>query len=423
MKFEIPYGKGYKSIQINDVQIAGVLEPETHDVSSTDSQQEIIRRALLAPIGTPPLRELAKDAQRFLIITSDHTRPVPSRLTLPVILAHIYEGNPNAHIKILIATGCHREPTQAELYDKFGEDTLKRCDIECHNSFDADSLVYKGILPSGGELRLNKLVDWADIILAEGFIEPHFFAGFSGGRKSILPGIASSQTVLANHCAEFIASPYAVIGNLKNNPIHEDMVYAARKVNLAFILNVTLNSAKEVVRAFAGDAEAAHEAGCEYLAKVCGVDAVRADIVVTSNSGYPLDQNIYQAVKGMTAAEACVNQGGVIIIFAKCEDGHGGQAFYDWFASAQSVQEVADKIVTIPRNATIPDQWQAQILARVLLKSTVIIIADPSQRENIQNMHMKYADSFEAAMGMAQEITGRQSKITVIPDGVGVIVK
>ena len=423
MEIKLPYGKGHTSIEIDDSQIAAVLEPGTHSEADPKSQEEIIEEALNAPIATQPLRELAQKAQSFLIITSDHTRPVPSMLTMPAILRHIHEGNPNADIKILIATGCHREPTPAEMLDKFGEETLNRCEVICHNSFDRDSLVYKGVLPSGGELWLNKLVDWADMILAEGFIEPHFFAGFSGGRKSILPGIASAQTVLANHCAEFISSPYAVTGNLKNNPIHEDMIYAARKVNLAFILNVTLNGAKEVVSAFAGDAVLAHEAGCEYLAQVCGVDAVHADIVVTSNSGYPLDQNIYQAVKGMTAAEACVNQGGVIIIFARCEDGHGGRAFYDWFASAQSAKEVADKIKNIPRNATIPDQWQAQILARVLLKSTVIIIADPSQKENIQNMHMEYAASFDAALEMTQEITGEKAKITLIPDGVGVIVK
>ncbi len=235
---------------------------------------------------------------------------------------------------------------------------------EKHNSHDSrnkGNMVFKGILPSGGELWLNSLIDRADLTIAEGFIEPHFFAGFSGGRKSILPGIASEKTVLANHCSEFIADANSSTGILEQNPIHRDMIFASDKAGLKFILNVTLDSEKNITGAFAGHPEKAHEKGCEYVKKSAQVKKVKADIVVTSNGGYPLDQNIYQCVKGMTAALACVNDKGVIIIAADCKDGHGGEAFYKWFTDHDGAYDVARVISGIPRDKTQADQWEAQI--------------------------------------------------------------
>ena len=284
---------------------------------------------------------------------------------------------------------------------------------------EEDDLVYKGSLR--GELWLNSLVEWADLTVAEGFIEPHFFAGFSGGRKSILPGIAGEKTVLANHCSEFIASPFARTGNLVGNPIHRDMLYASEAAGLNFILNVVLNGKKEIIGAFAGHPVKAHEEGCGFMKSLAMVDAAEADIVITSNGGYPLDQNIYQAVKGMTAAEACVKPGGVIIMAASCCDGHGGEDFYRWFADSASPAEVAEKISSIPRDKTLPDQWEAQILARVLMKVSVIMVADECSRNFIENMHMEYAPSLEQAVKDAGRIIGRDGDIVVIPDGVGVI--
>jgi nickel-dependent lactate racemase len=307
------------------------------------------------------------------------------------------------------------------MVDKFGLKIVEAEDIIIHECKKKENLVYKGILPSGGALWLNSLVEWADLTVAEGFIEPHFFAGFSGGRKSILPGIAGEKTVLANHCSEFIASPFARAGLLEGNPIHRDMLYASEAAGLKFILNVVLNGKKEIIGAFAGHPVKAHEEGCGFLKGLAMVDAHEADIVITSNGGYPLDQNIYQAVKGMTAAEACVKPGGVIIMAASCSDGHGGEEFYRWFADSASPAEVAGKISSIPRDKTLPDQWEAQILARVLMKVSVIMVADECSRNFIENMHMEYAPSLEQAVKDAGRIIGRDGDIVVIPDGVGVI--
>jgi nickel-dependent lactate racemase len=339
-------------------------------------------------------------------------------------LEEVRRKNPSTQVKILIATGCHRPTTYEEMLIKFGKELVDREEFINHNCRDIDNMVYKGLLPSGGELWVNSLVDWADVVISEGFIEPHFFAGFSGGRKSILPGIAAEKTVLANHCSKFIASNYARTGNLTNNPIHEDMMYAAKAAKLQFIMNVVIDSEKNIINAFAGDPLKAHEAGCDFVRKLSSVKSIReADIVITSNGGYPLDQNIYQAVKGMTAAEACVKKGGVIIMVAACNDGHGGEEFYKWFADAKSPFEVAEKIAKIPQQDSIADQWEAQILARILCKSEVILVTDRCNRQMITNMHMKHADNLEQALALAKAKISTYAKVTIIPDGVAVIVE
>ena len=210
-----------------------MLEPESK-VAAKKAEEEIVRQALAEPVDSPRLAELAAKAKRVLVITSDHTRPLPSKITMPILLEEIRSRNPGIQIKILVATGFHRLTRPEELIARFGKELCDKEEIIVHDSRDKKHLVFKGILPSGGELWLNDLVDWADLIVAEGFIEPHFFAGFSGGRKSILPGIAGTATVLANHCAAFIASDNARTGNLEDNPIHRDMLFASETVGTGF---------------------------------------------------------------------------------------------------------------------------------------------------------------------------------------------
>ena len=420
---KIPYGREQLSLEIEPEQLKAVLEPESKAPEVKRTEQDIVRQALAEPIASPQLSEIASKAHRVLLITSDHTRPMPSKITLPILLDEIRSQNPDVQVKILVATGFHRLTKPDELIARFGQKLCDKEEIIVHDSRDKKHLVFKGKLPSGGELWLNALVDWADLIVAEGFIEPHFFAGFSGGRKSILPGIAGTATVLANHCAAFIASENARTGNLQDNPIHKDMLFAAEKVGLAFILNVALDANKKIIRAFAGHPDKAHRLGCQFVSRRAIVRRQLADIVITSNGGYPLDQNIYQAVKGMTSAETCVREGGVIIMVAACEDGHGGEAFYRWFAEAKIPQEVTAKIARIAQKDTLPDQWEAQILARVLTKCTVILVSNFCNPEVIRTMHMLQAPDIATALKMAREKMGEKADITVIPDGVSVIVE
>lgn len=421
MILKLPYGRGHLECQIADHKVKAVVENRIHQLKAAGEPTAIVREALEHPIGSPRLCELARGKQRALIITSDHTRPVPSRITMPLLLEEMRRDNPNLEVIILVATGAHRASTRKELVEKMGREVVDRERILMHDATNSGEMVFKGTLPSGCTLSVNRLVDWADLIVAEGFIEPHFFAGFSGGRKSILPGIASLKTVMSNHCAKLIAHPRSRTGVLDGNPIHEDMVAAARICGLGFILNVVIDAEKKIVRAFAGHPERAHEAGCDFVAEMMRVDPVPADIVMTSNGGYPLDQNLYQAVKGMTGAEAFVRPGGVIIMVSECSDGHGGERFYRWFRDAVDADEVANGIISVPPEDTQPDQWQVQILARVLQKAQVILVTGENCRSIVEDMHMRWAGSLEEAVRLAEEIKPHHDGIVVLPDGVSVI--
>ena len=341
---------------------------------------------------------------------------------MPPLLREIRLGNPQAEVTILIATGMHRPTTQQELRAKMGDDIVDRERIVVHNAARQEDMAFFGILPSGGELWLNHLVQESDLVVSEGFIEPHFFAGFSGGRKSILPGVASRKTVLYNHNARFLQSPWARQGSLKDNPIHRDMLFAARQAKLAFILNVLIDGEKRIIAAVAGELEAAHEKGCALSRQMTQVKAVEADIAITSNGGYPLDQNVYQSVKGMTAAESCVRQGGAIILCAALGDGAGGDDFYHWFADRENPQAVARAIESVPPEETRMDQWEAQMLARVLCRADCYFVTEKENQPLIESMHMHWAPDVDTALAMATEKLGAESGVTVIPDGVGVIV-
>lgn len=422
-KIKVPYSKEIWEIEIPDKNLVGVLTSKAHDFKPNKSQEDIVNDALDNCIGSKPLEELVIGKKNIVIITSDHTRPVPSKITLPILLNRIRKANPATKITILIAAGFHRQSTKEELINKMGKEIVENETIINHISTDDASMVSLGTLPSGAELKINKLAMEADLLIAEGFIEPHFFAGFSGGRKSVLPGIAYAKTIMANHCSEFIASPHARTGLLENNPIHKDMLYAAEKANLAFILNVVIDADKKIIKAFAGDSNLAHETGCKFVSELAGVDKVEADIVISTNGGYPLDQNVYQSVKGMTAAEATCKKDGVIIMISACNDGHGGQSFYDNLVNSKSPQEVLDKVLRIHRNDTEPDQWEFQILSRILNNHKVILVSKHVDPEMIRKMHMDHAYTFEEALEKAFKIKGYDAKVTVIPDGVSLIVR
>jgi nickel-dependent lactate racemase len=431
-RIRIPYHRSYLEAELPSHLVQAVLSPRSaaatgggtrmHSPAASGNGTTVVTHALDNPVGSPRLEDLAAGKRTATVITSDHTRPVPSRVTLPPLLERLRRGSPGIDIRILVATGCHRPTTPDELRDKFGEEVARRETVLLHDCTDRANLRRLADLPSGGELWLNRHALDTDLLISEGFIEPHFFAGFSGGRKSVLPGVAGLGTVLANHCAAFIANPRARAGSLDGNPVHRDMLFAAQQARLAFILNVTLNPDKSVRAAFAGHPEAAHAAGCRHLAQEAGVPRVPADIVVTGNGGYPLDQNIYQTVKGMTAAEACCAPGGTIVMVAGCCDGAGGEHFRRALAEMESPQALLDAILRVPQAATQPDQWEIQILARILAKHRVILVSDLCDGALIKSMGMEHAATLQEAVDLARRAAGPEARFTVIPDGVSVIV-
>lgn len=417
-----PYGDRQLCHDFAQGELSAVLTSSIEEYDPGADGASLVAAALDAPIGSPPLEKLAEGCRSIVLIASDHTRPVPSRVLLPAMLARLRAGAPDACITILIATGCHRATTEAELRQKLGNEIFEKERIHIHDCDDADNMVFLGTLPSGGPCMINRLAAEADLLVAEGFIEPHFFAGYSGGRKSVLPGVAARKTVLANHCAAFIDHPAARTGVLEENPIHRDMLWAAKTAGLRFILNVVLNEKKQIIRAVAGDPEAAHRQGTDFLARLCRVSTPPADIVITTNGGYPLDQNVYQAVKGMTAAEAAVRPGGVIIMLARSADGIGGAYFSRQLQGAADIQKTLALFRSRLPEETEPDQWQTQILLRVLSRARVIYLSDLPD-ETVRSLRMIPAHSIEEALALAKKLTGSEKpSVTAIPDGVSVMV-
>ena len=413
---KFPYGRETLSLNIPDDRYAGTLVSRMHDYVAPKRPEELVKDAMADPIGTPRLSVMAEGRKKVVLIASDHTRPVPSKCIVPQMLAEIREGNPDADITILISTGCHRETTKEELVNKFGPEIVANEKIVIHDCDDTANLVCLGRLPSGGELIINRLAAEADLLVAEGFID---------GRKSILPGIASRKTVSYNHNGQFIDSPRARTGIVDGNPIHNDMLYAARAARLAYVVNVVINADKQAIFAVAGDVDLAHRVGREFLASQCQVPVTPSDIVITTNGGYPLDQNIYQAVKGMTAAEATVREGGVIIMLARSNDGHGGRVFYETFRDEKNLQRMMKKFVETPPDETIIDQWESQIFARILMRATVVYVSDAPD-DMVTDMHMIPAHSLEEALRKADEILAARGvvngSVLAIPDGVSVMV-
>ena len=417
---KLPYGKEFIELEVDDN--VDILVSQAGEFKAEKSEEDLVREALSNPIGSEKLSDLVKGKEKITIITSDHTRPVPSHITMPILLEEIRSTNPEADITILIATGFHRPTSHEELVNKFGEEIVNNEKIIVHKSGVDEDMVELDRLPSGGRLLLNKHAINTDLLISEGFIEPHFFAGFSGGRKSVLPGVASEKTVLANHCSKFIASDYSRTGILDENPIHKDMAFAAEQAKLAFILNVVIDAEKKIINAFAGDRVKAHAEGCDFVRSLSTIEGVNADIAITSNGGYPLDQNVYQSVKSMTAAEAAAADDGIIIEVSRCNDGHGGESFYKTFKEAANPKDIEDRVLQIPMEETIADQWEIQILARILVRHKVIFVTDPENKQLIEDMHMTYAESLDEALKIAKEIKGEDAKVAFVPDGVSVIV-
>lgn len=418
----MPYGKG--SVTAHLPQVCQCLE--TNSVKATEpsaqDEQAIVADAMQNPIESETLSVLAKDKKTAVILSSDHTRPVPSRILMPILLDALRSGNPEIEIVILIATGCHRAPTAQELLARYGEEIVAKERIVVHDC-DKSEMVDCGILPSGTPLKINRLVMDADLVVGEGFIEPHFFAGFSGGRKSVLPGVCARETVMANHCAGHIANVFSHTGMLENNPIHIEMELAAQQANLAFILNVVLSKEKTILRAFAGHPIYAHQAGAQFVSTTFGTQITSADIVIASNGGYPLDQNLYQSVKGMDTASRFCKESGSIIMVSECQDGHGGAQFYQDFLPPETPEHLYQMILQRPQANTQVDQWQSQIFAQVLRTHTVYYVSSLPQ-EMVEAIGLVYCANLQQAIDKAvAACSSATPTVMLLPDAVGVVPK
>lgn len=416
----IPYYTSTLALHVEEENLKAVLTAKMHGFHAEKSQEQLVLDALEHPVGSPRLRTLAEGKRKIVIVTSDHTRAVPSKITLPLLLKEIRSGNPDADITILIATGLHRPTTEEEQRRMFGDAIVDHEKIAINNAFAPEQFVELCTLPSGAVFQVNRLAAECDLLVTEGFVEPHFFAGFSGGRKSILPGICSERTVNENHSYKAVSHPRSNSGMLKDNPIHADMLCAAKAVNVQFIFNVALDGEKKIVAAWAGDLEKAHEAGVAFIRQWSQCPVVTGDIVVTSNGGYPLDQNLYQSPKAMATAEACAGEDGVIIMCCSCCDGMGG-AHFGQLIQRGTPDEIDRYLSSIPPEKTITEQWCTQVCVRVLRKHPVILVTTFLNHDEVRKANMIPASTPDEALEIAYRLKGKQASVVVIPDGVSVL--
>jgi lactate racemase len=352
-----------------------------------------------------------------VISVCDITRAQPRRETLRAIFEELPQLR-RADVTIMIATGTHRTNTEAELERMLGRDILDSCRVLNHDSRDKASLEHVGRTPTGVDVWLNR--EWlaADIRLTTGFVEPHFFAGFSGGPKMVAPGLAGLDTVLTLHDAARIADPRATWGITEGNPIHDDVRAIAAMAPPHFSIDVALNRDQQITTVFAGSLFAEHKAACAHV-KATAMRAVPApfDVVVTTNSGYPLDQNLYQAVKGMSAAAQIVKSGGVIVCAAECRDGLPSHGSYGEVLASQPNPAALLDMIRTPGRPTRPDQWQVQVQAQVQLKAAVHVKASGLSHEQVRAAHFIPIDDVAGTVHQALARAGAGATLCVLPQG------
>jgi nickel-dependent lactate racemase len=416
----LPFGETYIKFKLELDGATTVLEPKKM-VGIADAPQAL-KRSLLEPINSTSLQELAKNSKHPCIIVSDSTRPTPSGLIAEAALEQLHAAGVNENdVTIVVATGLHRQCDRSELTEMLGARLVRRLKVVNHVAAETQNLVKIGDTERGTPLWLNKNVFESDLVIGDGYIEPHFFAGYTGGGKNILPGVSGLETIMKNHSSTMIDDKNSRSGILEDNPIYCDIVDGARIAGYDFSINVTLNNEKRVSGVFSGDFESAHRAGSRFLEKYIMAEAKPAEIVVTTNGGYPLDRDLYQSVKGMTVGESVVKEGGVIIVTSECRDGVGHADFKKLVIENDGPESILEEIRTPGFNMI--DQWQAQILARVLLRAEVIMVTSVIEAETIRRMHMTPAKDLKNALKKAKRISGRDPQMCVIPGGPSIIPK
>ena len=409
MRVKLAYGRSGLSVELPDERTT-VVEPTY--VPGLPDAVGAIRDALRNPIGAPPLRQIAKPTDSVAISVCDVTRPMPSALLLPVLLREL-RHIPARNIAILIATGTHRANTDAELVETLGKDIAANYTVINHDAFDDASLADIGSADDGIPIRINKRWVESDIRIATGFVEPHFFAGFSGGPKMIAPGLAGFGTIMRLHNAAMIAHPSARWGVTRGNPIHDAIRQIARRAGADFSVDVTLNREQRITSVYAGELFGVHKAARAVAARLAMRPVTGAfDVALTTNSGYPLDRNLYQAVKGMSAAAQVVRDGGRIICAAECLDGVPDHGQYGRILTERDSPAELLEMICSPGYER-HDQWQAQIQAQILLKADVYLKAGHLTDEQIRRAHLKPISDIEAAIADC----GDDARICVLPEG------
>ena len=405
----LPYGDSRIKAKVLTRNLAYVLS--AREEKGLPDEREAITAALRNPTASAPLRERVRKTDKVVVLVTDYTRPCPDDRLLPSILAELETVVPRENITIIVALGLHPPMDRAALVKKLGQGIVDNYRVLNH---DVNDTINIGTTTRGTPVDINRKVIAADFRLSTGFIEPHFFAGFSGGRKSIAPGVFSVRSAYYNHGYKMLEHANVRAGNLKGNPIHEDMVEQAKMAKLNFIVNVLLNKKREITHVVAGDPFQAHEAGCAIEMEVVGVKVPhKVDITITTNSGTPLDLDLYQTCKGIDTAAQITREGGIIICASSCCCGVGPEDFLKVHSAVKTPAEVLAKI---KREEPIGVQWENQILARMQLKNTIYLLSGLDDN-TVWDMMMTPIHSIEEGLEKAFKVLGRNASVAVIPQG------
>ena len=407
----LPYGKTEICVRVPTRNFLGSIEP-VEKPNIPDVRAEI-ERALREPIGSKTLGDIVGPEHKVAIVVDDATRPAPSNLMVPPLLDELNRnGVKDENMTVIFGCGTHRTATREEAVRLLGEGVLNRVKVISHDC-KAQDLVYMGKTQKHGtKVYLNRVFAEADVKILTGDVCFHYYAGYGGGRKSVLPAVTSEETIKHNHV--MLLHPKAKTGVLEGNPVHEDMVEAAKLVKVDFILNVVINKDGEIVRAFAGDLEQAFYEGVNLVNEMYRVQVDRkADIVVVSSGGCPADVNLFQAYKGVDNALKVVKHGGVIILVAECPEGHGNQVFYDWMVKFKDLEAVERGI---KRNFVLGGH-KAYYLMKALRKVQIILVSSMPDYYTANVFKLKTARAVNDALNEALSITGKKAKVWVMPYG------
>ena len=413
MNVSLAYGRGRLPLDCQDDRTT-VLEPTY--IAGLPNQSQAVRDALRAPLGVPPLRELVRPGQTVAVSICDNTRPMPSHTVLPVVLEEL------AHVRaddiiVLVATGTHRPTTRAELADMVGADVVGRVSVVNHDAFDSGGLRQLPDVEPGVPVWLNRHWMDADVRVTTGFVEPHFFAGFSGGPKMVAPGLAGIDTTMRLHDAEMIGDHEARWGVTVGNPIHDAIRRIALAGGVDFSVDVAINRDHEITSVKAGALLTVHTAMCREV-KQSAMQAFASpfDVVVTTNSGYPLDQNLYQTIKGVSAAAQVVRPGGVILCASECSDGIPSHGEYGQILSARQSPDELLEMICAPGYRR-HDQWEVQVQAQIQQRARVFLKADGLTDAEVRAAHLLPVDDISVAARDHLDRGGRDARLCVLPEG------
>jgi lactate racemase len=411
MQVSLAYGRGRLAAEVPDDAV--IIRPE--ELAGLPDERAAFTAAMRAPIGSPPLRDLASPSSRVAIVIADITRPSPSERMVPWIMQEL-ANVPREQFVIINGTGSHRANTRDELIQMLGAEVVETTRIVNHTAFDDSTLTYLGTTSYGGPIWVNNDYLQADLRIVTGFIEPHFFAGFSGGPKGVIPGVAGIKTIMHLHNAQMIGDPRSTWALLEGNPVQGEIREAVAMAPPHFMVNVALNSQRAITALWAGHYIQAHEVGCQFVAQ----HATRPvedifDIVITTNSGYPLDQNLYQTVKGMSAAARIVKPGGAILSVSECSDGLPAHGNYKDLLRMRPTPADLLAMIEAPEFA-LYDQWQAQSQALIQRKADVYLYS-ALPPDTVRDAMLTPVDDIEAALRMLLERYGPGARVAVLPEG------